>query len=43
MNLSMKQNPSPRYREQVYGCQDGGGMGEEWIWSLGVADAVYTE
>ena len=43
MNLSMKQKQSPRHREQIYGCQDGGGIGKEWIGSLGVADAVYTE
>ena len=26
-----------------YGGQDGGGVGEEWIGSLGVADAIYIE
>ena len=43
MNLSMKQKQSHRHREEVYGCQDRGGVGEEWTGSSGVADAIYTE
>ena len=38
MNLSMNQND--RHREQICGCQEGGG-GEGWIRSLGLADANY--
>ena len=28
-----------RYREQTYGCKEGGGKGEGWTGSLGLADA----
>ena len=27
--------------DQTCGCQGGGGVGEGWIWSLGLADANY--
>ena len=40
MNLSMKQKQTCRYREQTCGFQEGGGVGEGWIGSLGVADAT---
>ena len=39
MNLSMKRKQTHRYREETYGCQ--GWWGEEWIGSLGLADANY--
>ena len=38
MKLSMKQKQTYRHREQTYGCQGRAG-GEEWIESLGLADA----
>ena len=41
MNLSTKQKQTHRYREQTCGCQGGGVVGEEWIGSLGLADAHY--
>ena len=37
MNLSMKQKQTHRHREQTYGRQGGGG-GEKWTGSLGLAD-----
>ena len=40
MNISMKQKQTQRHREQTCGCQ-GGGVGEGWIESLGLADANY--
>ena len=40
MNLSMKQTQTHRHREQTCGCQ-GGGCGEGWTGSLGLADANY--
>ena len=41
MNLSTKQKQMHRQREQTCGCQGGGELGEEWIGSLGQADANY--
>ena len=41
MNLSTRQKQTHRRREQTCGCQGGGGVGEEWIWSLGLADVSY--
>ena len=41
MNLSMQQKQTHRHREQTYGCQKGGVIGEGWIGSLGLADANY--
>ena len=38
MNLSMKQKQTYRHKEQTCGCQ-GGGVQEEWIGNLGLADA----
>ena len=29
MNLSMRQKQTQRHREQICGCQGGGGVGEE--------------
>ena len=40
MNLPVKQKRTHRHREQTCGCQ-GGGVGEGWIGSLGLADANY--
>ena len=41
MNISMKQKPTHRHREQTCGCQAGGGGGVEEgrIGSVGLADA----
>ena len=39
MNLSTKQKQTHRHREQTWGCQGGGEVGEEWFRSLGLADA----
>ena len=39
-NLSMKQKQTHRHREQTCGCQ-GGGVGEGWNGSLGLAGANY--
>ena len=41
MNLSMKQTQIHRHREQTCGSQGGGGVGEGWIGSLGLAGANY--
>ena len=41
MNLSMKQKWIHRHREQTCVCQGWGRAGEEWIGSLGLADASY--
>ena len=41
MHVSMKQEQTHRQREQTYGCQGGGGAGEGWIRSLGLAEANY--
>ena len=41
MNLSMKQKQTHRHREQTCGYQGGGGVGEGWTGSLGLADAKY--
>ena len=41
MNFSTKQKQTHRHREQTCGCQGGGGVGEEKIESLGLADANY--
>ena len=41
MNLSMKQKQTHGYREQTCGSQGGGRVGEGWIGSLGLADAIY--
>ena len=40
MNLSTKQKQTHRRGEQTCGCQGGGG-GEGWSGSLGLADANY--
>ena len=40
-NLSTKQKQTDRHREQTCGFQGGGGAGEGWIGSLGLADANY--
>ena len=40
MNLATKKKQAHRHREKACGCQ-GGWAGEEWIGSLGVADANY--
>ena len=41
MNLSMKQKQTHRHTEQTCDCQRGREMREEWIGSLGLADANY--
>ena len=41
INILLKQKQTHRYREQTCGCQGGGGMGEERIVSLGLAEANY--
>ena len=41
INLSPKQKQTHRHREQTCGCQGGGGVGERWIGSLGLADTNY--
>ena len=41
MNLTTKQKQTHRHREQTCGCQEGGGVAERWIRSLGLADANY--
>ena len=41
MNLSTKQKQTHRRREQICGCQGGGGLEEGWIGSLGLAGAKY--
>ena len=40
MNLSTKQKPTHRHREQTCGCQ-GKWEGEGWTGSLGLVDANY--
>ena len=39
--LSTKQKQTHRHTEQTCGCQGGVGVGEEWLGSLGLADASY--
>ena len=39
MNLFVQQKQTDRYREQTCVCQGGGGVGEGWMGSLGLADA----
>ena len=41
MSLSMKQKQTHRHREQTWGYQGEGGVGEGWIGSLGLADTNY--
>ena len=41
MNLSTKQKQTHRHREQICGGQEGGGVGEGWSGSLGLADANF--
>ena len=41
MNLSMKQQPTHRHREQTCGCQGGGGVGEGRAGSVALADVNY--
>ena len=41
MNISTKQKQIHKYREQTCGCQDGGGLGEGRIGSVGLGDANY--
>ena len=36
-----KQKQTQSHREQTCGCQEGDGLGEGWIGSLGLADANY--
>ena len=38
MNVSRKQRQTHRHREQARGCH---GAGEQWLVSLGLADADY--
>ena len=40
-NLSVKHKQTHRCRDQICGCQGGGGMGEEWTGSLGLTDPNY--
>ena len=37
MNLSMKQKQTHRYREQICGCQGGGGCGEGMDLEFGIS------
>ena len=39
--LTMKQKETYRHREQICGGQEGGGVGEGWSGSLGLADANF--
>ena len=41
MNLPMQQKQTHRHREQMCGFQGKGMMGEQWVGSLGSADANY--
>ena len=41
INLSTKQKQTHRRREQICGCQGGGGEGEGWTGSWGLVDANY--
>ena len=41
MNLSAKEKQTHRHREQTWGCQGGGKVGEGYVGSLGLADANY--
>ena len=41
MYLPMQQKQTHRHREQICGCQGEGTMGEQWVRSLGLADANY--
>ena len=41
MNLSAKEKETHRQREQTWGCQGGGKVGEGHAGSLGLADANY--
>ena len=41
MNLFIKQKQTHRHGGQACGCQGGGVWGDEWIGSLGLADANY--
>ena len=43
MNISMKQKQTPRHREQIPGCQDGGGMGEKGlgVWDQQMQTSIY--
>ena len=41
MNLITKQKQTHRPRKQTCGFQEGGGVGEGWIGSLGLADKNY--
>ena len=36
-----KQKQAQSYREQIYGCQGGGGVEERWGGCLGLADSNY--
>ena len=40
-NELIYETQSHRHREQTCDCQEGGGVGEGWIGSLGLADANY--
>ena len=41
VNYTSKKEQIHGKREQICGCQGGGGVGEGWIGSLGLADANY--
>ena len=41
IKIILKKKKTHRYREQTWGGQGGGGMGEERIVSLGLAEANY--
>ena len=41
VNLFTKQKQTHRHGKQACGCQRGGGLGERWSGSLGLADANY--
>ena len=43
MNLSTKQKQTHKHREQICGCQGGGGVWEGWTGSLGLSDAKRTD
>ena len=41
VNLPTKQEHIHTQKGQTCGCQGGTGLGEEWIGSVGLADACY--
>ena len=40
-NEPIYETKTDRHREQTCGCQGGGGVGEGWIGSVGLADVNY--